>query len=36
MRITKPMDLLSTLDSIEMGSKGLQDEGAMEGALEFL
>jgi len=36
LRIAKPTDLLSTLDSVEMGSKGLQDEGATGGALEFL
>jgi hypothetical protein len=36
LRITKPVDLLGTLDSIEMGSEGLEDKGATEGALEFL
>ena len=35
-RTIKPIDHFGTLDSGEMRSEGLQDEGATEGSLEFL
>lgn len=35
-RILKAWDFLRTLGGVEMSGKGLQDEGATEGSLEFL
>jgi hypothetical protein len=36
LRILKASDFLHTLGGVEMSGKGLQDEGATEGSLEFL